>query len=176
MMIDYSIALQHIYPDIRYSDYALEDLGNGSKIVAWFYQNGAQPTEQALQDAWDAIAANAGKSALITQVKAKMEAIIDSGIVFNNHTFKSNFETACEINIAKESGLTILLIKNSSGSFVSFTQSTIQELIGLIGVMRQVCCSNAASLINAINGAQDQEAIDAIDINLGWPDVPYNPN
>lgn len=177
MSIDLNPAIKHIYPDVSESEYTIGDNGDGPVITYWGYQGGNEPTQEELNIALDEIGADIGKPNLIGEVKIKMDSVIKGSVSHGDVLYNSDLDTAIEIESTiicmSRDNLSSAMIRNKSGDFVTLNATQLGEIGCLITGLRQSCYANAKSLIDSISAAQNQNDLDAIDIESGWPTVPY---
>ena len=119
----------------------------------------------------------------LAALTAQREDIIDTGVQYTvatvAHLFQVDTTSMILINNAiavKERGNSTFFPLNwidMNNDTVNLTHADLVGIHGLAGLLYQESYDHYQTLRISIKAAVDQAALDAIDITIGWPTVPY---
>lgn len=120
----------------------------------------------------DELLYNDKKKQLISQLSEKF-ASVDSSITISGDTFSPmpgslTLMNASIISANYSLALTVDLLL-SDGSFKTYSIVDANSILSDIVTYLNASTTNYVSLLNDINNAVDLDALNAIDINSGWP-------
>jgi len=69
----------------------------------------------------------------------------------------------------KDGTLTVIDFEAQPGIWVTLDQATMEAIGVAVGRHIQACFSNAKALSEAVEAAADDDALDLIDMDAGWP-------
>lgn len=112
---------------------------------------------------------------------AKLAALADrrwqaetGGVDFNGSIIRSDATSQAKITgavslFASDPTLTVIDWEATPGEWVQLDASTMTAIGVAVGRHVQACFSNAKTLSQGILAAADQAALDAVDMEVGWP-------
>lgn len=170
-----SAKLSHYYPG---AEWALN--GEAYEGLTWFGP-GDKPTEQELADLDFAMAKDAKKAA----INAKLETVLTSGFVVTSGAMAGNvlqtrnledrtnwlisqasYSAAVAMGRGAVEGATFRTTDNSTFT-VSFSEGL--SVLLAMAAWGAAAMNNSWSLKDAVATAEDLTALDAVDIEAGWP-------
>lgn len=119
--------------------------------------------------------AQARALSLLAGIRYKQQT---GGTVINGAAIKTDPESLTLINGAKDyidacaaagQQNTVVNFKTSTGAFVTLNQAQMTGIALAVAAHVQGCFSNEGALTVAINAAATVAAVQAIDLNAGWP-------
>lgn len=127
----------------------------------------------AIRAEWEAAdLAKRSASARKAELAAIRYAKETGGIVVSGAPIATDRDTQAKliaVRIKAKENASYTVNWKTAGGFVSLDAATIIAIADAVSAHIQACFDREAVLTAAIDGAADQAALDAIDLNAGWP-------
>lgn len=114
------------------------------------------------------------KAQMAAAVRARRWQVETGGIIVSGAPIRTDESSQAKISGAvalfdNDPTLTAIDWEAQPGVWVTLDETAMRAIGVAVGRHVQACFSNARSLIEAINAAAGDAALDAIDIGAGWP-------
>lgn len=141
-----------------------------SEVVPPYENPNPKPTQLELENKWDECYIYLKRKEMVEKLKLKREQIVEGAVIYNSVTYNSTNEERNRLREAALNGDGIWEVTDIDGIKRTLCLADIQAIVSLYIKLRREADINYFAIQTNINNSSDPETVD---IDVGWPVIPY---